>query len=120
MLLHMSDLSKIEHSRGATLARNVCSNLETRENISKPYRCLERERETYVAVTVFVIFDVVVVRFVIVRVDVPAVSVTVVFVAAIVTGAGVIVVVFSTVARRHCQLFALDAIRSDENLLYAV
>jgi hypothetical protein len=68
---------------------------------------LRRESGTYVAVTVFVILDVVVVRLVIVRVDVLAVFVTVVSVATMVIGAGVIVVVLSTVARYIVSLLHL-------------
>ena len=52
----------------------------------------------------------------IVRVDVPAVFVTVVLVATIVMGAGVIVVVLSTVARKTCQFFALNVMRLDKKL----
>jgi hypothetical protein len=100
-----------DHSSRATLARNVGSNLETKEHVSKAIETTERrDGKTYVAVTVFVILDVVVVRFVIVRVDVPAVFVTVVLVATMVMGAGVIVVVLSTVARILVS-FGLEAMR---------
>jgi hypothetical protein len=61
--------------------------------------------------------DVVVVRFVIVRVDVLAVFVTVVSVATMVIGAGVIVVVFSTVARSIVSCLDLE-LRSSRGAYY--